>query len=506
MGRQMNDIGIESNIQLSDNGLMERRSIGTASLARQLGIWHGQGRDPAYRQLANAVRLLILDGRLPLGTRLPGERELAAAIGVSRTTVTSAFLALRDEGYLVSRQGSGSVTRLPDRARGRPEGEAADVDDDVIDFATATVPASESVYHAYDRALAALPRHLPGHGYERIGLDDLREAIAARYTRRGCPTHAGEIMVTNGAVHGFALVLRLLAGPGDRVVIDHPTYPHAIDAIQQAGCRPVPVGLGSEGWDADAVEAAFRQTAPRLAYLIADFHNPTGLVMDAATRRRVADAAARLRTTIVVDETMADLWLDGAPPLPMSAWDRAGRVIALGSTGKSYWGGLRIGWIRAGVETIDALVRARPVIDLGTPILEQLAAATLVSEGEQVLDVRRARLREQRDAAIALLARHLPDWRVATPPGGLSLWAELPEALSTALAATSEAHGVRIAAGPRFGVGGAFERFVRLPFALSEAALETGIVRLAAAYRATRLSRRGALGSGHAGESAELVY
>lgn len=485
---------------------MDRRSIGTVSLARQLGTWRGRGRAPAYRQLANAVRLLILDGRLALGARLPGERELAAALGVSRTTVTSAFLALRDEGYLASRQGSGRVIRLPNQASARPDGGAARIDDDIIDFATATIPASESVYHAYDRALAALPRHLPGHGYERIGLDDLRAAIAARYTRRGCPTDAGEIMVTNGAAHGFALVLRLLAGPGDRIVIEHPTYPHAIDAIQQAGCRPVPVGLRPDGWDAEAIEQAFRQTAPRLAYLIADFHNPTGLVMDPATRRRVAEAAARLRTTIVVDETMADLWLDGPPPLPLSTYDRVGRVIALGSTGKSYWGGLRIGWIRADTGTIEALARARPVIDLGTPIVEQLAAAVLIEEGERVLDARRAQLREQREAALALVASHLPDWKVITPTGGLSLWSEMPEPMSTALAATSETRGVRIAAGPRFGVDGAFERFVRLPFTLPEAALETGISRLATAYQALRLSRRGTRRPEGARQGEEVVY
>ena len=77
-----------------------------------------------------------------------------------------------------------------------------------------------------------------------LGLPALREAIAQRYTRRGLPTTADQIMVTNGAQHGFALMIRLLAGPGDRVVIDHPTYPHAIDAIQRASCRAVRPACG----------------------------------------------------------------------------------------------------------------------------------------------------------------------------------------------------------------------------------------------------------------------
>src|SRR3954447_20584205 len=87
------------------------RGLSGPHLARLLGEWRSGG--PAYAALARAVRLLILDGRLPLRTRVPGERELAEALGVSRTTATAAYAALRDEGYLASKRGSGSWTRLP---------------------------------------------------------------------------------------------------------------------------------------------------------------------------------------------------------------------------------------------------------------------------------------------------------------------------------------------------------------------------------------------------------
>jgi DNA-binding transcriptional MocR family regulator len=85
-------------------------------------------------------------------------------------------------------------------------------------------------------------------------------------------------MVVNGAVSGFALVLRMMTGPGDRVVVDHPTYPLAIAAIQGAQCRPVGVSLPETGWDTDGFAATLAQTAPRLAYLMPDFHNPPGAV------------------------------------------------------------------------------------------------------------------------------------------------------------------------------------------------------------------------------------
>src|ERR687886_1648704 len=108
-------------------------------LARLLGSWRASG--PAYIALARALRLLVLDGRLPLRTRLPGERELAEALGVSRTTAAAAYAALRDEGFLDSRRGAGSWTRLPADAPGAP---IADVPPaGVIDLSAAATAAPE---------------------------------------------------------------------------------------------------------------------------------------------------------------------------------------------------------------------------------------------------------------------------------------------------------------------------------------------------------------------------
>lgn len=469
------------------------RSIGTRSLVRQLGAWRGADHtgEVAYRRLAAGLRLLILDGRLPLDVRLPGERELAGALGVSRTTVSAAFAVLREEGYLASRHGSGSRTRVPLGPGGTTDGPRASVDAaGLIDLRIAALPAGEAVHAAYAQALRLLPAHLPGHGYQPVGLPALRAVIAERYARRGLPTTLDEILVTNGAQHALALVLRRLAGPGDRVVIDHPTYPHAIDAIRRASGLPVPVALAATSWDADGLAAAFRQTGPRLAYLVADCHNPTGACMTAATRERVAAVAAQTRTPIVADETLADLWLDAPPPPPLAAFAAADAVVTLGSMAKSHWGGLRVGWIRADAQTVAGLAAARASLDLGTPILEQLAAAVLLAGDDEALEARRVALRAGRDHLLALLATHLPDWRTTSPPGGASLWAELPVECSSALAVAGERHGVGLTAGPRFGVEGAFERFVRLPFTLPDAELTVAVERLSRAYAQLRVGPR----------------
>lgn len=472
---------------------MNLRRTGTASLVKLLGQWHQPlPRTPVYRQLADGLRLLILDGRLPLGCRLPGERELATALGVSRTTVAAALGLLWEAGYLHSRHGAGSVTMLPHAST---PGTVERQSEPLLDLSTAALPAGPEIHRAYVQALAALPEHLASTGYDQSGLITLREKIAARYCARGLPTTADHIMLVNGAVSGLGLILRLLTGPGDRVVVDHPTYPMALAAITGASCRPVAVSLPQQGWDTDGLRAAIAQTAPRLAYLLADFHNPTGRCMDADTRREVAAIAAHTRTTIVVDETMVDLWYGSPPPPPLAAWDDADLVITLGSAGKSFWGGLRLGWIRASSQTISALRQVRGTMDLGTPLLEQLAAVSLFQEAEHFLPGRRAMLRQRRDAGAALVGELFPQWRLLPAEGGLSWWVELPGPLASAFAASAELAGIRIGAGTRFGIDGAFERYLRLPFTLEPPFMRSALERLQPHWQ--YITRSGALSRGY---------
>lgn len=455
---------------------MTQRRIGTSSLTRLLGHWHQQAiRIPVYRQLADGLRLLILDGRLPLDSRLPGERELSAGLSVSRTTVASALAQLREEGYLQSRQGSGSVTMLPEAT---PAVSPLPGNAPVLDLSTAALSAGPEIHKAYSSALTSLPEHLASTGYDSQGLPELREAIARHYRARGLPTQAEQIMVVNGAVSALSLVLRLLTGPGDRVVVDHPTYPMALAAIRGASCRPVPVSLPATGWDVDGLAATIAQTSPRLAYLIPDFHNPTGRCMDVATRQRVSDIAARSHTMLVVDETMADLWFNAPPPPPLAAFGNEEHTISLGSAGKSFWGGLRLGWIRASTKTISSLIQVRNTFDLGTPLLEQLAAVHLFNDSESFLPRRRELLRQRCEASFAAMRELFPDWQTSQPEGGLSWWVELPRALATVFAAAAESLGIRIGAGPRFGVDGAFERYLRLPFSLEPDEMRMAMQRL----------------------------
>ncbi|EPK7572310.1 TPA: PLP-dependent aminotransferase family protein [Klebsiella michiganensis] len=455
---------------------MLSRRFGAQSLVRLLGHWQeSTSRTPIWRQLAEALRLLILDGRLALETRLPGERELAAALNISRTTVASALGQLREEGYLYSRQGSGSRIALPERP---VEAAAKQTDPLSVNLAVAALSAGPEIHQAYSQALKIMPEHLSNTGYDQQGLPLLREAIARRYSERGLPTRSDEVMIVNGALSGFALVLRLFTGPGDRVVVDAPTYPMALSAIQGASCRPVSVALPQQGWDCDGLAATIAQTAPRLAWLMPDFHNPTGRCMDSATRQRVADIAAQTRTTLVADETMVDLWYDAPPPPPLAAFNPDAPVITIGSAGKSFWGGLRIGWIRASSRTIASLVQARDSLDLGSPLLEQLACCWLLENENRLLPSRRAMLATRRDMCGALMAEYFPHWHFTPPEGGLSFWVELPGMLATLFSVRAESRGIHIGTGTRFGLAGAFDRYLRLPFTLSDDELRSAFTTL----------------------------
>ena len=476
---------------------MTPRTIRSSTLSRHLGEWRRPGAGAAYRQLAGAVRLLILDGRLPLNARLPGERELAQMLGLSRTTVSAAYGGLRDDGFLTGGQGAAARISLPPgggKAAPRPPASTEMEGPGRIDLTAAVLPADPNVHAAYARALERLPASLPGHGYETAGLEELREAVAAGYRRRGLPTSPGQILITHGAHNGLVHLLRLTVRTGDAVVFDHPTYPQAIDAILAAGARAAPVALpdedGDEGWDVEGLAGACRSQAASMAYLVLDHNNPTGRMMKATDRLRLLAALKGSETLLVLDETLAELTLSGPPALTASAVD-APRIVRLGSMSKSVWGGFRIGWIRADRAVIQRLAQSRASFDLGVPILEQLAAVELLNDGGAALAVRRPLLRARRDHMRARLAERLPDWVCPRPAGGLSLWARLPGPISSALAQQALEEGLRLAPGPRFGVDGAFERRLRLPYTLPEAELDEAVERLArAADRAGRSSKR----------------
>src|SRR4051812_41283888 len=196
--------------------------LSARSAALLLREWRDGSDAPAYEALADAVRVLVIDGRIPLGARLPAERGLAETLHVSRTTVANAYARLRADGFLVSLRGSGSVVRLPADLVGRPDPERLGgvVEGDVLDLRKAAMHAAPGVADAVDRAMRHVPAALAGIGYDTVGDPGLRAAIASRYTDRGLPTSSDQVIVTVGAQHAIALLARVLVRRGDGVLVE----------------------------------------------------------------------------------------------------------------------------------------------------------------------------------------------------------------------------------------------------------------------------------------------
>jgi DNA-binding transcriptional MocR family regulator len=468
-----------------------------ATAASWLAGWTG-GDGPLYQRLAEAIRSSIRRGELPSGTRLPTERSLAVALSVSRSTVVAAYDVLRGEGWLESRQGSGTWVRrhaavarfgedrpgFAGRAttsfRGLIEGVR-----DGIEFTCAALPAGDLFERAAAtdalRDLASFARE--EIGYEAAGHPRLRAAIAQHLsTRWQLPTTPEEVVITSGAQQAIGLAGALYARPGEVAIVEDPTYLTAIDLFTVAGLRLLSVPIGVQGLRPERLREAAATAAPRFAYVMPSFHNPTGAVMPERERREIAYLATELQMPIVEDLTVADLGLDVEPAPPIGAYQGDVPVLTLGSLSKVLWGGLRIGWIRAPEPVTRRLARMKLVTDHGSSSVSQILALHLLEDLDAILDERRALVRDRRSTLEALLREHLPTWTWDEPPGGLSLWVRLPEGDAAAFAQVADRHGVTIVPGAMTSVDGNFADRVRIPYVLGPEEMREGVERLARAW------------------------
>jgi DNA-binding transcriptional MocR family regulator len=202
----------------------------------------------------------------------------------------------------------------------------------------------------------------------------------------------------------------------------------------------------------------------------------------------VAAGLRASRTAAIVDESLVELVLDEVDvPAPFASF--APDTVTVGSASKAFWGGLRIGWLRVPEPRSAAVVASRLSLDLGVPVLEQLVLLQLLARAGDVLATRRDGLRLSRNALADALARTLPEWRVPVPAGGLCLWVELPEPVSSSLTAVAERHDVLLASGPSFAPEGGLERYLRLPFTQPADQLVEAVSRLRSAWDETLSTR-----------------
>jgi 2-aminoadipate transaminase len=258
----------------------------------------------------------------------------------------------------------------------------------------------------------------------------LRGLIAQRLTGRGLPTGADDLLITSGSQQALTLVAAVLLEPGDRVLVEEPSYLAALQCFALAGAQAIPVPCDEDGLDPDALEALIHEHRPSLLYTVPTFHNPTGRTLSFERRRALAALAGESGLWIVEDDPYGELRYSGETLPPVASLPGAeDRTLAISTLSKIAAPGLRIGWVRAPRMLLRSLTIAKQAADLHSSTIDQAAAARWLATTDLDAHIQglRAAYGARRDALVSGLATALPDGSTHNhPDGGMFVWARLP--------------------------------------------------------------------------------
>ena len=259
----------------------------------------------------------------------------------------------------------------------------------------------------------------------------LRAAIAARLTTRGLATDADQVLITSGSQQALALIATVLLEPGDKVLVEEPSYLAALQCFALARAVVVPVPCDDEGLIPDAVDELIAAHRPRLLYTVPTFHNPTGRTLPLGRRRALAMVAERAGLQVVEDDPYGELRYSGEPLPSLASLPEAGdRTLAVSTLSKIVAPGLRLGWVRAPRLLLRQLTIAKQAADLHSSTIDQAAAARWLAGTDLDAHIERLRTayRARRDALLGGLAAALPPGSTHNhPEGGMFVWARLPD-------------------------------------------------------------------------------
>ena len=438
------------------------------------------------RQLYEALRQRVLDGRLVSGTRLPASRDLAAALSISRNSVVRAYDQLYAEGFIQGRVGDGTyVAQLAEKLSTKLSTGLSTGLSPTLSTIHANPPGISPRKVIHSPALGRLETNhlpLPPTGPPRafrVGVpafdlfpfdvwaklnaafwrkpdlqqlcygdpagDERLRGLIAAYLRssRGLQCSAEQIVITSGAQQGISLCAQLLVAPGDRVALENPGYRAAGHAFAIAGAKLEGVAVDAEGIDCQALNALHDC---RLAYVTPSHQYPTGVVMSLPRRLELLAWAERTGGWIIEDDYDGEYRYSGAPLAPLAALDRSGRVLYVGTFGKVAFPALRLGYLVLPHGWVDAFTRRRAVDVRHSEVSTQAVMAEFMAAGHFQRHIRR-----MRRAALSRRNALLAGWPADVPgmgslPGvaaGLHLTVRV-EGLAREAQLLAQAHGAGV--------------------------------------------------------------
>ncbi|HEV2460764.1 MAG TPA: PLP-dependent aminotransferase family protein [Ktedonobacterales bacterium] len=327
------------------------------------------------------------------------------------------------------------------------------------------------------------------------GYRPLRELVAARMTHEGVPATADNVLITTGSQQALDLIGKVFVDPGNRLLVESPTYLAALQAWNTYGAKYLEAPADADGLHLDGLDALLAR-APKFLYCLPNFQNPAGVTLAASRRAPLVELAARHGVPLVEDDPYRELRFEGAHLPRLIQLDAArfddhpyrGGVIYIATFSKILSPGLRVGWVIAAPEVIAKLTLAKQSADLHTATFNQMLAYELARDGflERHTDTIVRAYRQRRDAMLAALAREFPAGVTWThPQGGMFLWVTLPPGIDAAdVLRDAIAHKVAFVPGAPFHPGHRGANTFRLNFSnASPADIREGVARLGEALR-----------------------
>lgn len=440
-------------------------------LSRLLGNWSVGGGTLAER-LEHALSNLIKDNALPIGSDLPSERLLAEALGTSRGTVTAAYSGLRESALVNSRHGSGHrilrssaylhLAERPNVSLRGHEGTAPSA----IDISSGSLQPSPVVMDVIAGLQGKdLVRSITDVGYLSSGLPHLKWEIARYYCELGLPTHPDNVIITNGAQQAIWLLAGILVRSSDAVLVESVTYRGALEAFRHGNARLISAPLdGDFRLDFQALEGLLSRR-PKVAYLFSDVSNPLGRTLNPDERAGVCAMLRKYDVFLIEDGSQNELGLASRlPDTPLAVDLEDNRSALIGTMSKLFWGGLRIGWIRAGQGLIKTLTAFKAASDLGNPIIDQTIAAQMFPHIAHARAHRKSELQYHLGQLRQELQRRSRNWSWIEPDGGTALWIRMAGSNTVSLRQSALRRNLVLSSGPDFSAEHGFEDCLRLPF------------------------------------------
>ncbi len=274
------------------------------------------------------------------------------------------------------------------------------------------------------------------------GYEPLRDMVARHIQRYGIKAKTENVLITSGSQQALDLIGKLLINPGDRVLVEAPTYLGALQAFNVYGAEYVSVLSDDDGLRTDLLEKPLR-SGPKFMYVLPNFQNPGGTTLAEGRRHELVLLADRYGVPIVEDDPYGQLRYEGEHLTPLVVLDREnlrrdegyslGNVIYLSTFSKTLAPGLRLGWIVAPAEVISKLVQLKQGTDLHTSTFTQIVAYEVAKDGflDEHVKLIRTVYRERRDVMLAALKEFFPpEVKWTYPKGGLFLWVTLPKGMN----------------------------------------------------------------------------